>query len=247
MPQEPAFSTAQSRGKGMALVVALTPDGFARGELFWDDGDSWETFEKGDYTEILFLASNVSTGCCWRGAAVQGVLVALAQLCVLGGWQRGSTWGRSSPGCTRCHPCCPQGAVLSQLLRASPHLDGVLLEAVTVLGVTSPPWRVLANGAIVSGFSYRSDTQVSARCHPGEGWWPGRDPECSSGGVWPQQWHSTGCGCPSQGSCGTRTVPGCASDTPGLCPGWLSPSFSPQVLRVPVSLPMWEQFVISWS
>ncbi|XP_030817873.1 lysosomal alpha-glucosidase [Camarhynchus parvulus] len=126
--QEPAFSTAQSRGKGMALVVALTPDGFARGELFWDDGESWETFERGDYTELLFLASS--------------------------------------------------DAVLSQLLRASAHLDGVLLEAVTVLGVTSPPRRVLANGAIVSDFSYRSDTQV---------------------------------------------------------------------LRVPVALPMWEQFVISWS
>ncbi|XP_029815980.1 lysosomal alpha-glucosidase, partial [Manacus vitellinus] len=126
--QEPAFSTAQSRRRGMALVVALTPDGFARGDLFWDDGESWETFERGDYTEILFLATH--------------------------------------------------GAVLSQLLRGSPHLDGVLLEAVTVLGVSSPPRQVLANGAIVSDFSYRSDTQV---------------------------------------------------------------------LRVPVSLPMWEQFVISWS
>uniref|UniRef100_A0A8C3ULC5 Lysosomal alpha-glucosidase n=1 Tax=Catharus ustulatus TaxID=91951 RepID=A0A8C3ULC5_CATUS len=128
LPLQVSPLTAQSRSKAMALVVALTPDGFARGDLFWDDGDSWETFERGDYTEILFLASN--------------------------------------------------DAVLSQLLRASPHLDGILLEAVTVLGVTSPPRRVLANGAIVSDFSYRSDTQV---------------------------------------------------------------------LRVPVSLPMWEQFVISWS
>ncbi|XP_064323049.1 lysosomal alpha-glucosidase isoform X2 [Phalacrocorax carbo] len=126
--QEPAFSTAESRKKGMALVVALTPDGFARGDLFWDDGESWQSFEKGDYTEILFLATH--------------------------------------------------GAVLSQLLQASAHLDGVLLEAVTVLGVTSPPQQVLANGALVGDFSYRSDTQV---------------------------------------------------------------------LRVPVSLPMWEQFVITWS
>ncbi|NXI05212.1 LYAG glucosidase, partial [Pachycephala philippinensis] len=125
--QEPAFNTAQSRRKGMALVVALTLDGFARGDLFWDDGESWETFERGDYTEILFLSSN--------------------------------------------------GAVLSQLLRASAHLDGVLLEAVTVLGAGPP----------------------------------------------------------------------LGSDAPGLRPGWLSPSSSPQVLRIPVSLPMWEQFVISWS
>ncbi|NXK82726.1 LYAG glucosidase, partial [Amazona guildingii] len=126
--QEPAFNTAESRKKGMALVVALTPGGFARGDLFWDDGESWQSFERGDYTELLFLATH--------------------------------------------------GAVLSQLLRASAHLDGVLLEAVTVLGVTSPPQQVLANGALVDDFSYRSDTQV---------------------------------------------------------------------LRVPVSLPMWEQFVINWS
>uniref|UniRef100_A0A8C4U594 Lysosomal alpha-glucosidase n=1 Tax=Falco tinnunculus TaxID=100819 RepID=A0A8C4U594_FALTI len=120
--QEPAFSTTESRKKGMALVVALTLDGFARGDLFWDDGESWQTFERGDYTEILFLATHVSDG-----------------------------------GCA--------------------HLDGVLLEAVTVLGVTSPPRQVLANGVLVSDFSYRSDTQV---------------------------------------------------------------------LKVPVSLPMWEQFVITW-
>ncbi|NXU78626.1 LYAG glucosidase, partial [Oreotrochilus melanogaster] len=121
--QEPAFSTAESRQRGMALVVALTPDGFARGELFWDDGESWQTFENGDYTEVLFLAS--------------------------------------------------QGTVLSQLLRASTHLDGVLLEAVTVLGgQDTPSWLLLA----------------------------------------------------------VLTLP--------------SP---PQVLQVPVSLPMWEQFVISWS
>ena len=67
-PQEPAFSTTESRRKGMALVVALTPDGFARGDLFWDDGESWQSFERGDYTEVLFLATRVSEGGCWWGA-----------------------------------------------------------------------------------------------------------------------------------------------------------------------------------
>ncbi|NWW84173.1 LYAG glucosidase, partial [Rhynochetos jubatus] len=148
--QEPAFSTAESREKGMAMVVALTPDGFARGDLFWDDGESWQTFEKGDYTQILFLATH--------------------------------------------------GALVSEILRASTHLSGVLLEAVTVLGVTSPPRQVLANGAIVGDFSYHSDTQVSARTPVGGGGGRG------------------------------LTLP--------------SPS---QVLRVPVSLPMWEQFMITWS
>ncbi|NWX15492.1 LYAG glucosidase, partial [Aegotheles bennettii] len=137
--QEPAFSTTESRQKGMALVVALTPDGFARGDLFWDDGESWQTFERGDYTEILFLAT--------------------------------------------------PGAVLSQLLRASAHLDGVLLEAVTVLA--GPCW-------------------VLALLSP----WGSRTPPLA----------------PSQLVLSVLTLP--------------SP---PQVLRVPVSLPMWEQFVITWS
>ncbi|KAJ6658510.1 hypothetical protein lerEdw1_020065 [Lerista edwardsae] len=56
--QEPALTTTESREKGMALVVALTPDGVARGDLFWDDGEGLLTFEKGDYTQIFFLAKN---------------------------------------------------------------------------------------------------------------------------------------------------------------------------------------------
>ncbi|NXD16675.1 LYAG glucosidase, partial [Nothocercus nigrocapillus] len=60
--QEPAFRTAESRKKGMTLIVALTTDGFARGDLFWDDGESLETFENGDYTQLLFLATHVSAG-----------------------------------------------------------------------------------------------------------------------------------------------------------------------------------------
>ncbi|NXG38718.1 LYAG glucosidase, partial [Dromaius novaehollandiae] len=115
--QEPAFRTAESRKKGMMLIVALTTDGFARGDLFWDDGESLQTFESGDYTQILFLATH--------------------------------------------------GAVLSELLRANGEVDGLLLKTVTVLGLS---------------FS--------------------------------------------------------------LTPIFPSP---PQVLTVPVSLPMWEQFAITWS
>ena len=84
-----------------------------------------------------------------------------------------------------------------------------------------------------------------------------------------EQWHSSaGAVChghPSRGGvCRTGAVPGCisaytpggqdiplGSDTPSA-PSQLAltmltlPSRS-QVLRVPVSLPMWEQFVIAWS
>nr|XP_015212266.1 PREDICTED: lysosomal alpha-glucosidase [Lepisosteus oculatus]XP_015212267.1 PREDICTED: lysosomal alpha-glucosidase [Lepisosteus oculatus] len=54
--QEPALTTTQSRSKPFHLTVALSGGGWARGELFWDDGDSLDTFETGDYSHILFLA-----------------------------------------------------------------------------------------------------------------------------------------------------------------------------------------------
>ncbi|NXA43466.1 LYAG glucosidase, partial [Eudromia elegans] len=129
--QEPAFRTAESRKKGMTLIVALTTEGFARGDLFWDDGESLQTFENGDYTELLFLATH--------------------------------------------------GAVLGELLRASAHADGLLLQ----------------NGP--------RDAGSASRAAQGPG----------------------------------KSSPTLLADgTPSLCP---------QVLTVPVLLPMWEQFAITWS
>uniref|UniRef100_UPI00398E93A5 lysosomal alpha-glucosidase n=1 Tax=Pristiophorus japonicus TaxID=55135 RepID=UPI00398E93A5 len=56
--QEPNTTTAASRGNPFGLIVALSDQGIARGELFWDDGDSLMTYENGDYTEIIFLAKH---------------------------------------------------------------------------------------------------------------------------------------------------------------------------------------------
>lgn len=56
--QIPGMTTEETRRNSLNLVVALTPEGFARGDLFWDDGDSLGTFEKMDYTQVLFIASN---------------------------------------------------------------------------------------------------------------------------------------------------------------------------------------------
>ncbi|KAJ8332524.1 hypothetical protein SKAU_G00423130 [Synaphobranchus kaupii] len=54
--QEPALTTAASRTNPFLLTVALSAEGWARGELFWDDGDSLDTFEMGDYSYLLFIA-----------------------------------------------------------------------------------------------------------------------------------------------------------------------------------------------
>lgn len=56
--QGPGLTTTESRKQPMALLAALTVNGEARGELFWDDGESLGVLERGDYTEVTFLARN---------------------------------------------------------------------------------------------------------------------------------------------------------------------------------------------
>lgn len=61
----------------MALAVALTSSGEARGELFWDDGESLGVLEHGTYTQLVFLARNVSLapveqGGVWGQPGVRG-------------------------------------------------------------------------------------------------------------------------------------------------------------------------------
>lgn len=54
--QEAALTTTASRRNPFFLTVALSAGGWARGDLFWDDGDSLDTFETGDYCYIIFIA-----------------------------------------------------------------------------------------------------------------------------------------------------------------------------------------------
>lgn len=56
--------------------------------------------------------------------------------------------------------------LLSELVQVNSQVDGLLLQEVTVLGVPSPPQRVLANGVPVSNFSYHADTKVKTPVLP---------------------------------------------------------------------------------
>lgn len=58
--QEPALTTVESRTNPFLLTVALSAEGWARGELFWDDGDSLDTFERGDYSFLVFIAGEAT-------------------------------------------------------------------------------------------------------------------------------------------------------------------------------------------
>ncbi|GAB1290723.1 Maltase-glucoamylase 2, pseudogene [Apodemus speciosus] len=54
--QEPGMNTHDSRQNFMGLTVALDNDGKAEGQLFWDDGQSIDTYEKGNYFLATFTA-----------------------------------------------------------------------------------------------------------------------------------------------------------------------------------------------
>ncbi|XP_038163651.1 lysosomal alpha-glucosidase [Cyprinodon tularosa] len=54
--QEPALTTTASRRNPFFLTVALSADGRAWGDLFWDDGDSLSTYETNQYCYVNFTA-----------------------------------------------------------------------------------------------------------------------------------------------------------------------------------------------
>ncbi|ELK13785.1 Maltase-glucoamylase, intestinal [Pteropus alecto] len=55
--QEPAMNTLLSRQKFMGLTVALDDSGTAEGQMFWDDGQSIDTYENGIYFLAKFTAA----------------------------------------------------------------------------------------------------------------------------------------------------------------------------------------------
>lgn len=50
-----------SSGQPLHLVSALSDDGSASGDLFWDDGESIDTYETNQYAYIIFNVAQVPT------------------------------------------------------------------------------------------------------------------------------------------------------------------------------------------
>ncbi|XP_050821721.1 sucrase-isomaltase, intestinal [Gopherus flavomarginatus] len=55
--QDPANNTFYSRQNSMGLTIALDDNGFAHGQLYWDDGNSIDAYEQGAYLLETFNAS----------------------------------------------------------------------------------------------------------------------------------------------------------------------------------------------
>lgn len=82
--QGPGLTTTESRKQPMALAVALTSSGEARGELFWDDGESLGVLERGAYTQLVFLARNNTVVNDLVHVSSEGAALQLRRVTVLG-------------------------------------------------------------------------------------------------------------------------------------------------------------------
>ncbi|MEQ2174623.1 hypothetical protein GOODEAATRI_009753 [Goodea atripinnis] len=59
---EPKLTLWVSSGQPLHLVSALSDDGSASGDLFWDDGETIDTYETNQYTYVVFnISQNVMT------------------------------------------------------------------------------------------------------------------------------------------------------------------------------------------
>lgn len=57
--QRPNTTLWVSSSQPLHLIVCVSEDGQANGDLFWDNGDSLDTFEKDDYAYITFSLKQV--------------------------------------------------------------------------------------------------------------------------------------------------------------------------------------------
>nr|XP_012150825.1 PREDICTED: lysosomal alpha-glucosidase-like isoform X2 [Megachile rotundata] len=56
--QRPATTTTESRKNDLELLIALDHVNKAKGELYWDDGDSLDSYEKEEFVWLLFEVEN---------------------------------------------------------------------------------------------------------------------------------------------------------------------------------------------
>uniref|UniRef100_A0A3Q3GLH0 Alpha glucosidase n=1 Tax=Labrus bergylta TaxID=56723 RepID=A0A3Q3GLH0_9LABR len=73
--QEPALTTTASRRNPFFLTAALSAGGWARGDLFWDDGESLDTFETGNYCYIIFTAGQLLSDPIRLNGALDGLVL----------------------------------------------------------------------------------------------------------------------------------------------------------------------------
>ncbi|KAK2496039.1 hypothetical protein MC885_013513, partial [Smutsia gigantea] len=83
--QQPAVTTTASRKNPLGLIVTLDEDNTAKGDLFWDDGETKDTIEKGIYIFYEFSVSNNKLDIiCTHASYQEGTALAFETIKILG-------------------------------------------------------------------------------------------------------------------------------------------------------------------
>nr|XP_040126497.1 sucrase-isomaltase, intestinal [Ictidomys tridecemlineatus] len=83
--QEPAVTTTASRKNPLGLIIALNETNMAQGDFFWDDGESKDSIEKGNYILYTFSVSdNILNIVCSHASYQEGTTLAFETIKVLG-------------------------------------------------------------------------------------------------------------------------------------------------------------------
>ncbi|XP_077017064.1 sucrase-isomaltase, intestinal isoform X1 [Tamandua tetradactyla] len=83
--QEPAVTTTESRKNPLGLIIALDDNNIAKGDFFWDDGETTGTIESGNYIFYTFSVSNNNLdSTCTHSSYQEGTTLAFETIKVLG-------------------------------------------------------------------------------------------------------------------------------------------------------------------
>ncbi|XP_048349411.1 lysosomal alpha-glucosidase-like [Sphaerodactylus townsendi] len=82
--QKPADCTSVSRNNPLRLIAALSQNSNAWGDLYWDDGESLDTFEKGDYSYLVFNVTQNTFISTVLHSNMEATLITVEELTVYG-------------------------------------------------------------------------------------------------------------------------------------------------------------------
>ncbi|XP_008070613.1 sucrase-isomaltase, intestinal [Carlito syrichta] len=83
--QQPDVTTTASRKNPLGLIIALDENNTAKGDFFWDDGETKDTIQKGNYILYSFSVSNNNLNItCTHSSYQEGTTLAFETIKVLG-------------------------------------------------------------------------------------------------------------------------------------------------------------------
>ena len=86
--QDPGLTTTAQRDTPFTLIVLLDGEGKASGQLYWDDGESLDSLDFGEYTLVNFEVSGNTLSVVPQVTGFTGDAVRIKKIKIIGDWER---------------------------------------------------------------------------------------------------------------------------------------------------------------